>query len=68
MFFVLQKDVSRNVKFGGRFFSNKIVTLAHEVCARLSSPVLLRKFTINVPTTGLLALETVGFFFSGWHI
>ena len=58
-----KRSVSRNVKFGGRFFSNKIVTLAHEVCARLSSPVLLRKFTINVPTTGLLALETVGSFF-----
>ena len=51
------------------FSSNPIiVTLAHEVCRRLSSHVLLRKFTINVPATGLLALETVGSFFSGWHI
>ena len=59
-----KRSVKRNVKFGGRFFPNKIiVTLAHEVCRRLSSPVLLRKFTINVPTTGLLALETMGSFF-----
>ena len=46
------------------FSSNPIiVTLAHEVCRRLSSHVLLRNFTINVPTTGLLTLETVGSFF-----
>ena len=59
-----KRSVKGNVKFGGRFFSNTIiVTLAHEVCRRLSSHVLLRKFTINVPTTGLLALETMGSFF-----
>ena len=35
------------MKFGGRFFQTKLLSrLSHKVCRRLSSPVLLRKFTI----------------------
>ena len=66
MFFaLLQKDLFKGMLSLVEGFSSNsiIVTLAHEVCRRLSSHVLLRKFTINVPTTGLLALETVGPFF-----
>ena len=65
LFALLQKDLFKGMLSLVEGFSSNpiIVTLAHEVCRRLSSHVLLRKFTINVPTTGLLALETVGSFF-----
>ena len=48
-FFLLfcKKICFRNVKFGKRFFQKKLLSrLSHKVCRRLSSPVLLRKFTI----------------------
>ena len=48
-FFLLfyKKICFRNVKFGGRFFQTKLLSrLSHNVCRRLSSSVLLRKFTI----------------------
>ena len=36
------------VKFGGRFFTNKVtVTFSQKDCRLLSSPVLLRKFSIG---------------------
>ena len=41
-----KRSVQRNVKFCGRFFQTKLLSrLSHKVCRRLSSPVLLRKFT-----------------------
>ena len=41
-----KRSVLGNVKFGGRFFQAKLLScLSHKVCRRLSSPVLLRKFT-----------------------
>ena len=41
-----KRSVFGNVKFGGRFFQAKLLSrLSHNVCRRLSSPVLLRKFT-----------------------
>ena len=48
-FFLLfyKKICFRNLNFGGRFFQTKLLSrLLHKVCRRLSSPVLLRKFTI----------------------
>ena len=48
-FFLLfyKKIRFRNVKFGKRFFQTTLLSrLSHKVCRRLSSPVLLRKFTI----------------------
>ena len=37
------------MKFGGSFFQTKLLPrLSHKVCRRLSSPVLLRKFSPRV--------------------
>ena len=42
-----KRSVQRNVKFGGSKAKAKLLSrLSHKVCRRLSSPVLLRKFTI----------------------
>ena len=50
-----KRSVQRNVKFCGRFFQTKILSrLSHKVCCRLSSPVLLRKFTIFEPDNGTI--------------
>ena len=44
-----KRSVQRNVKFGGSKAKAKLLSrLSHKVCRRLSSPVLLRKFTILV--------------------
>jgi len=41
-----KRSVQRNVKFGGSKAKAKLLSrLSHKVCRRLSSPVLLRKFT-----------------------
>ena len=41
------------MKFGGGFFQTKLLSrLSHRVCRRLSSPVLLRKFTSRSVGTG----------------
>ena len=44
----LQKDLfKRKVKFGEKLLQTKLLSrLSHKGCRRLSSPVLLRKFTI----------------------
>ena len=43
------------MKFGGRFFQTKLLSrLSHKVCRRLSSPVLLRKFTVFEPDNGAI--------------
>ena len=43
------------MKFGGRFFQTKFLSrLSHKVCRRLSSPVLLRKFTIFYRCNGTI--------------
>ena len=42
-----KRSVFGNVKFGGRFFQATLLSrLSHNVCRRLSSPVLLRKFNL----------------------
>ena len=42
-----KRSVQRNVKFSGSKAKAKLLSrLSHKVCRRLSSPVLLRKFTI----------------------
>ena len=52
------------MKFGGRFFQTKLLSrLSHKVCRRLSSPVLLRKFT-NIKDKKEIKLDT-GHFFCG---
>ena len=41
-----KRSVQRNVKFGGSKAKAELLSrLSHKVCRRLSSPVLLRKFT-----------------------
>ena len=43
-----KRSVQRRVDFGGRVFQTKLLSrLSHKVCGLPSSPVLLRKFTIN---------------------
>ena len=43
-----KRSVQRRVDFGGRVFQPKLLSrLSHKVCGLPSSPVLLRKFTIN---------------------
>ena len=42
-----KRSVYRKVKFGGKLFETKLLSrLSHKVCRLLSTPVLLRKFTI----------------------
>ena len=49
------------MKFGERFFQTKLFSrLSYKVCRGLSSPVLLRNFTIYLGRAGLLL---VNFFF-----
>ena len=43
-----KRSVQRRVDFGGRVFQTKLLSrLSHKVCGLPSSPLLLRKFTIN---------------------
>ena len=45
---VYKKICLRKVMFGGKLFQTKSLSrLSHKVCRLLSSPVLLRKFTIE---------------------
>ena len=41
-------------KFGGKFFQTKLLPrLSHKFCRLLSSPVVLRRFTINETEGGI---------------
>ena len=43
-----KRSVQRRVDFGGRVFQTKLFSrLSHKVCGFPSSPILLRKFTVN---------------------
>ena len=49
------------MKFGGRFFQTKFLSrLSHKVCCRLSSPVLLSKFTIFERCNGTIRGDSYG--------
>ena len=51
-----KRSVQRNVKFGGSKAKAKLLSrLSHKVCRRLSSPVLLRKFTIEWGGRGIFS-------------
>ena len=56
-----KRSVYRNVKCGGRFFQTKLLSrLSHTVCLRLSSPVLLHKFTIFERCNGTIMGDSYG--------
>ena len=51
-----KRSVEKKVKFGEKLFETKLLSrLSHKVCSLLSSPVLLRKFTIDISCGGILA-------------
>ena len=54
------------MEFGGKFFQTKLLSrLSHKVCRRLSSPILLHKFTIFEPHNGTIGSLATAFLSDG---
>ena len=57
------------MKFGEKLFQTKLLSrLSLKVCRLLSSPVLLRKFTINKQCDTSIKQRTLPFSLPGWGL